>query len=167
MNADMAALISERTSMHEDNDTASTARTHCQRRRKGTVMADLTDDQLRQIVDLLSRREAELQADVHDAKDAGVASPEPRPREVHDPVDNADERFLEGLDHVQLLRDQEELRDIEGARERIRQRRFGLCEACDQPIPYARLLVQPTARFCLQHQAEWESSHPSVPPFAA
>jgi len=163
----MAALIGERTSMHDDHDAANTTRTRCQRRREGTLMANLTDDQLRQIVDLLSRREAELQADVHDAKDAGVASPEPRPREVHDPVDNADERFLEGLDHVQLLRDQEELRAIEDTRERIRHSRFGLCQECDQPIPYERLLVQPTARFCLEHQAEWESSHPSVPPFAA
>ncbi|MDM0001742.1 TraR/DksA C4-type zinc finger protein [Variovorax sp. J22P240] len=130
-------------------------------------MADLTDDQLRQIQELLARREAELQADVHDAKDAGIASLDPRPREVHDPVDNAEERFLEGLDHVQLLRDQEELRDIEEARERIRKGRFGACQECSQLIPYARLLVQPTAKFCLEHQAEWESTHPSVPPFAA
>lgn len=130
-------------------------------------MADLTADQLRQIQDLLARREVELQAEVHDSKDAGVASPDPRPREVNDPVDNADERFLEGLDHVQLLRDQEELRDIEDARERIRKCRLGVCQECNQPIPYARLRVQPTAKFCLEHQAEWESTHPSVPPFAA
>ena len=130
-------------------------------------MADLTDDQLREIQDLLSRRETELQAQVHDYKEAGIASLSPRPREVYDPVDTADERFLEGLDHVQLLRDQEELRDIENARERIRESRFGLCQECDQPIPYARLSVQPTAKFCIEHQAEWERTHPPVPPFAA
>jgi DnaK suppressor protein len=130
-------------------------------------MADLTNDQIRQIEDLLSQREAELRAEVHRAKDAGVASTTPRPREVYDPVDTADERFLEGLDHVQLLRDQQELRDIENARERIRDGDFGMCQQCDQPIPFARLRVQPTARFCVAHQAEWESTHPSVPPFAA
>lgn len=130
-------------------------------------MAELTIEQLRQIEDLLSRREAALRAEVLDAKDAGIASTTPRPREVNDPVDTADERFLEGLDHVQLLRDQQELRGIENARERIREGRFGICQECDQPIPFARLLVQPTARYCIEHQAEWESTHPSVPPFAA
>jgi RNA polymerase-binding transcription factor DksA len=130
-------------------------------------MAELTIEQLRQIEDLLSRREAALRAEVLDAKDAGIASTTPRPREVNDPVDTADERFLEGLDHVQLLRDQQELRGIENARERIREGRFGICQECDQPIPFARLLVQPTAKYCIEHQAEWESTHPSVPPFAA
>jgi DnaK suppressor protein len=130
-------------------------------------MAELTIEQLRQIEDLLSRREAALRAEVLDAKDAGIASTTPRPREVNDPVDTADERFLEGLDHVQLLRDQQELRGIEDARERIREGRFGICQECDQPIPFARLLVQPTAKYCIEHQAEWESTHPSVPPFAA
>lgn len=130
-------------------------------------MPELTNEQLRQLEDLLSRREAALRAEVHGSKDAGIASTTPRPREINDPVDTADERFLEGLDHVQLLRDQQELRGIENARERIREGRFGICQECDQPIPFARLLVQPTAKYCIEHQAEWESTHPSVPPFAA
>ncbi|MDM0073645.1 TraR/DksA family transcriptional regulator [Variovorax sp. J2P1-59] len=129
-------------------------------------MARLSDEQLKQIQDLLSRRGAELQAEVRALKAAGVASPEARPRDVKDHVDDADERLLAGLDHVQLQRDQEELRGIEDARERIREGRYGFCDECDKPIPFARLMVQPTAKFCIEHQAAWESRHPAAPPFA-
>ena len=130
-------------------------------------MAHLSNEQLQQIEALLSRREAELQAEVRALKEAGVASPDALDRDVKDRADDADERFLSGLDHVQLLRDQEELRDIEDTRERIRKGRYGRCVECGKPIPFARLLVKPTAKFCLVHQAEWERTHPAVPPFTA
>ena len=127
----------------------------------------LNEAQLQELEALLVRREADLRAEVRDLKQSGLASSEPRPREVNDPVDIADERFLAGLDHVQLMRDQEELRDIQDARERMREKRFGFCEECDEPIPFARLLAKPTAKLCLQHQEQWENNHRSVPPFGA
>ncbi|MDR6536557.1 TraR/DksA C4-type zinc finger protein [Variovorax soli] len=129
-------------------------------------MTHLSSEQMQQIEALLAKRESELRSEVHMAKEAGVASPEARPREVKDSVDDADERFLEGLDHVQLLRDQEELRDIQAARQRIRDGSYGRCAECDAPIDFGRLRARPTAQLCLQHQAEWESRNPMVPPFA-
>jgi DnaK suppressor protein len=137
------------------------------RRAKERHVAYLSDDQLQQIESLLSRREAELQAEVRALKEAGVASPDALDRDVKDPADDADARVLLGLDHVQLLRDQEELRDIEDARERIRKGLYGRCVECGKPIPFARLLVKATAKYCLEHQAKWERTHPAVPPFTA
>ena len=78
-------------------------------------------------------------------------------------VEAADDRVLSGLDHVQLLRDQEELVEIAAARERLRDGHYGLCSKCGKPIPLGRLRVLPTARLCLEHQAEWERTHPAAP----
>jgi len=129
-------------------------------------MAFLTDEQLQHFLDVLSRRDLELRAGARAQRDAEVASDQAGPHEVNDAVDDADQRLLAGLDHVQLLRDQEELRSIGEARERIREGRYGLCEECEKAIPLARLEVQPTAKYCIVHQAEWETQHPVVPPFA-
>jgi DnaK suppressor protein len=125
----------------------------------------LTDDQLRQIEALLSQREAQLQAEVRAMKQAMTPPPDTAGRDVRDRVDDGDERLLVGLDHVQLVRDQEELRDIEEARERIRKGSYGHCLECGEPIGVARLLAQPTAKFCLLHQAAWEKAHPAAPRF--
>jgi RNA polymerase-binding transcription factor DksA len=99
-----------------------------------------------------------------------AAAPGPAQPREHDPQDEADagdERLLTGLDHLQLLRDQEELVDIDAARERMRTGRYGLCLECGEPIPFARLRAKPTAKYCLLHQAEWERRHPAAPPFKA
>ncbi|HEU0204878.1 MAG TPA: TraR/DksA family transcriptional regulator [Burkholderiaceae bacterium] len=128
-------------------------------------MADLTDEQLQQIETHLARRAVQLEAEVRAAKQAAAEQESVPGRDVRDAVEDGDERLLSGLDHVQLLRDQEELRDIADARERIRTGRYGDCVKCGEPIGLARLKVQPTARFCLEHQAEWERTHGAAPPF--
>jgi DnaK suppressor protein len=130
-------------------------------------MSSLNDEQRREVEALLARREAELQAEVREPKQAAAERLGISGRDVKDPVDDADERFLGGLEHVQLLRDQEELRDIDEARERLRRGTYGLCVECGAPIPFERLRVRPTAKFCLLHQAQWEQTHPSAPPFTA
>jgi RNA polymerase-binding transcription factor DksA len=134
---------------------------------KAVRMNHLTEAQLREIQALLDRREAELTAEVREPKQAAAERLDTAGRDVKDAADDADERVLTGLDHVQLQRDQEELRDIEDARERLRHGRYGLCEVCGQPIPFERLRANPTAKFCLVHQAEWERRHPAAPPFTA
>ena len=41
----------------------------------------------------------------------------------------------------------------------------GLLSEREAQLQLARLRAMPTARLCLKHQAEWERSHPSAPPF--
>jgi DnaK suppressor protein len=130
-----------------------------------TAVAYLNDEQLQQIQDLLSRREAQLLAEVRGVKKSLAQATDAAGREVEDAADQGENRLLSGLDHVQLLRDQEELREIDEARERIRRGRYGYCIECGEPIGLQRLLVQPTAKFCLVHEAEWEKKHPAAPRF--
>jgi RNA polymerase-binding transcription factor len=130
-----------------------------------TPPSPLSAQQLQQAEARLDRREAELQAQVQAMK-AGIAGPlESEPRDPEDAVEVSDEQVLAGLDHVQLARDQEELRDIDEARARIRSGRYGLCEECEEPIPWPRLQAVPAARFCLVHQDQWERKHGAAPSF--
>ena len=128
-------------------------------------MSHLDDRQLQEFKDLLARREAQLREEVRTVEGAMIPPAEVPRREPEETVETAEERVLSGLDHVQLLRDQEELLEIDAARGRIRGGSYGLCSECEEPIPLARLRAVPTARLCLQHQAEWERTHPSAPSF--
>jgi RNA polymerase-binding transcription factor DksA len=49
-----------------------------------------------------------------------------------------------------------ELADVEHALRRLDDGTYGTCEVCGRPIPEERLEAIPTARLCLEHQAEAE-----------
>lgn len=128
-------------------------------------MGALDDRQLQELQDLLARREVQLREEVQAMKGATTPPAEVPRQEAEEAAETAGERVLSALDHVQLLRDQEELAAIAAARGRMRDGRYGLCSECGEPIPLARLRAMPTARLCLRHQAERERTHPSAPPF--
>lgn len=128
-------------------------------------MSPLGKQQLQEFQDLLSRREAQLREEVRTVKETTERPAEGRSREAAEMVEAADDRVLSGLDHLQLLRDQEELVGIAAARERLRDGSYGLCSKCGRAIPLGRLRAMPTARLCLEHQAEWERTHPAAPSF--
>lgn len=48
------------------------------------------------------------------------------------------------------------MEDVKEALARIKEGDYGLCLYCNEPIPMARLEVRPYARFCLQHQRDFE-----------
>lgn len=50
------------------------------------------------------------------------------------------------------------LQEIDDALDRIDEGRFGLCEACDEPISERRLRIKPYAALCVQCQQAEESS---------
>ena len=128
-------------------------------------MSALDDRQLQEFQDLLARREAQLREEVR-AMQGTIDPPVESPRtEAQEAVESAEERVLSALDHVQLLRDQEELIEIAAALGRIRDGSFGLCGECAEPIPLARLRAMPTARLCVRHQAERERTRPSAQSF--
>ena len=62
---------------------------------------------------------------------------------------------LEQIDRDTSLAEQErrDLLSIERALGKIALGSFGICEGCDEEIPYKRLLIVPEARFCARCQA--------------
>ncbi|MFK7966908.1 MAG: TraR/DksA family transcriptional regulator [Burkholderiaceae bacterium] len=61
------------------------------------------------------------------------------------------------VDTAEILRDAQELREVEQALERLESGRYGLCERCDKDIPVERLAIQPAAAYCVPCQEAIEA----------
>lgn len=130
-------------------------------------MAALSPEQLQTLQDLLSQREAELGAELRDARDARAERPSAQGPLVDDQVAQGEERIRTGVEHIEMERDQLEMRDIDDARARLAEGSYGECVDCGCDIPYERLQAQPTAARCVDCQARWELSHETVPRYTA
>ncbi len=62
-------------------------------------------------------------------------------------TDNYEQEFTLGL----MDSERKLLREIDDAMQRIEDRKYGICEGTDKPIPKARLEAQPWARYCIEH----------------
>jgi RNA polymerase-binding protein DksA len=71
--------------------------------------------------------------------------------EEADPIDAAD-NIEELAVNVPLVADLEKRKkDIEDALEKIGEETYGVCEVCNEPIPFDRLEANPAARTCVAH----------------
>ena len=70
-----------------------------------------------------------------------------------DAQDGADDEMVSRLAQTESR----ELQAIETALARMREGQYGLCEACDSPIPMARLNALPYATMCIKCQREAEN----------
>jgi RNA polymerase-binding protein DksA len=61
-------------------------------------------------------------------------------------------------------RDRRELTEIDAAGERLSTGTFGVCQACDRPIPFGRLRALPAARLCVkcEEMTELTTERPGV-----
>jgi RNA polymerase-binding protein DksA len=62
-------------------------------------------------------------------------------------TDNYEQEFALGL----MDSERKLLREIDDAMQRIEDRKYGICEGTNKPIPKARLEAQPWARYCVEH----------------
>ncbi len=67
--------------------------------------------------------------------------------------DNFEQDFTLGL----IENEQETIREIDEALERIEQGDFGSCEVCESAIPLPRLRVIPWAKLCIECKRKTES----------
>jgi RNA polymerase-binding transcription factor DksA len=69
---------------------------------------------------------------------------------------------IEQLDHARAgeLSLRIDLAEVEHAIDKFAAGRYGLCEACGEPIPVRRLRILPEARFDTAHQAQHELRAP-------
>lgn len=121
-------------------------------------MANLNQEKLAHLEQLLNERERALREDIH--REVGqkenvrdIAS------ELADPGDLSFATLEVDLENAAVTRDLAELRAIEAARARIANGTYGECVDCETEIPYERLLVQPTAERCAPCQDMYEKTH--------
>lgn len=107
----------------------------------------------------LRQRRRQLRGEIHDTLLRVDAE---RYTTVAGQLAEAQEQSLAGLltevGHADVARDVEEIRDIEGALERLRLGTYGTCIRCGTSIPAARLQAYPTAKRCLPCQQQHEAS---------
>lgn len=126
-------------------------------------MSNLSPDQMQAFERQLDERERVLQAEVREAKQAQAERPKREGPHAQDQGEDAEERYRVGLEHVDLQRDQEELRFIAEARERIAEGSYGDCIDCGSDIPIERLKAQPIASRCIDCQTKYEHTHQTTP----
>jgi RNA polymerase-binding transcription factor DksA len=115
--------------------------------------------QLESLRALLREREAALRGEI--STEAGRRLDEPYAElagEVPDLGDEASADLMVDIDNAMMGIELSELADIAAARQRMKKLLYGVCGECDQPIPYARLRVQPTALRCARCQALHEKT---------
>jgi RNA polymerase-binding transcription factor DksA len=109
----------------------------------------------------LDERAAELESELRTAKADEAEAPTRTPHvQVPDTVDAAEERLRGALRNAEMDRDVSELRDIEAARERLRNGEFGTCVDCGMQIPAERLNALPASARCVECQQRYERTHP-------
>jgi RNA polymerase-binding transcription factor DksA len=135
--------------------------------RMETAMVDLSEAQLQTIEDRLTDREVELQARVRAAREQAAERPSAQGPQVEDLAEEGEQRFRTGIEHVELIRDQEELAAIAEARARIADGSYGECVDCGRAISFQRLVAQPIAKRCIADQEAWEKKHDTTLRFTA
>jgi RNA polymerase-binding transcription factor DksA len=117
----------------------------------------LTDTQRGELEQALARREQELQELIARfrgslaAPGASDAGPE-----VRDTGEDSQVRMGSSQDLAQLDRCEHEMGEIAGARLRMREGTYGYCEDCGRSIPFQRLKLLPTARYCVRDEEAHE-----------
>jgi RNA polymerase-binding transcription factor DksA len=117
----------------------------------------LTDEQRRQIAELVEKRRRALIAEL--LEDAGRARDQPyaeQAGEVRDAGDESVAALLIDLGQADMTRDLDELRALEAARERLAAKDFGTCADCGSEIDFERLKAAPHALRCVRCQERHE-----------
>lgn len=82
-----------------------------------------------------------------------------REERADDIGDDVSADVLVDVDQADLSRDAAELREIDEARRRLAEGRYGICADCGIGIPYDRLLYAPAAERCFDCQARHEKTY--------
>lgn len=120
-------------------------------------MAGFSDKQLASLRKKLDKRELQLSAELAAINNEEIEGPPRVPQQdVGDMADQGEALTRDTIRQAEKDRDALELRQIAGAKERMRQGRYGLCIDCGVPIPRARLDVQPASERCVPCQEAYE-----------
>ena len=123
-------------------------------------MADFTKDQVEALRHRLLERQRLLTEEVKAKREQTAADGnEDAAGGVGDVGDESVTRMQTDLDIEEAGRDLEELREIDGALNRLDAGGFGECSDCGREIDYRRLEAQPTALRCIDCQSQHEKTY--------
>lgn len=122
-------------------------------------MKTLPQGQLDQLTKQLNERRAALLADIRqELKRSDDQTYSELAGRVHDSAEEAVADLLVDLGLAVIDLQINELREVEAALGRMREASYGLCEACGEPIAFARLSSAPAATRCLACQERFEKT---------
>ncbi|HYH41697.1 MAG TPA: TraR/DksA C4-type zinc finger protein [Burkholderiales bacterium] len=125
-------------------------------------MANLTSKQTQKLKQAMLERQRLLTTEVADQRSQAAADGnDDSMGGVGDAGDESVVRMMTDLHLQEAGRDLEELRDIDGALQRIEAGEYGDCIECGNEISYARLEAQPTAIRCVECQSLHEKTYAS------
>jgi len=125
-------------------------------------MANLTSKQTQKLKQAMLERQRLLTTEVADQRSQAAADGnDDSMGGVGDAGDESVVRMMTDLHLQEAGRDLEELRDIDGALQRIEAGEYGDCDECGNEISYARLEAQPTAIRCVECQSLHEKTYAS------
>lgn len=116
-----------------------------------TLTTALTPDLVQQLASQLRQRRDELQALLHAAAGASIATEVPP--EVQDFKDMAAEDTRAQVDEVAQAHAADEIEQIAAALRRVELGTYGLCEDCGEAIDERRLRALPATPYCTACQA--------------
>lgn len=123
----------------------------------------LDDAQIAELKRMLDKRFLELREEIRqellrsdDATYTELAG------QVHDAEEESVADLLVDLNLAEIDQHVRELRAVDAALKRIAEGTYGICEDTGEPIPYARLKVEPTASRSVEAQAAYERRHGEV-----
>lgn len=123
-------------------------------------MANLSEDQLAQLKQVLQQRYLELQEDVRgELERSGDQRYIDLAGKVGDVGDDSVADMLVDIDTAIVDRQVQEMRAIETSLKRLAALNFGDCGDCGGEIGFARLLAYPTAQRCMPCQSRHEKTH--------
>ena len=134
---------------------------------KESHVTALTDEQIAELGQKLEARAAELEEEVRtlneeagDATAQAALSTTGAPTDPADAADRGEQATRTAVRHAEKERDQQEMRQIADARERMRAGEYGQCIDCGADIAFERLRALPSAPRCMPCQEQYERAHP-------
>ena len=126
-------------------------------------MSDLSQEQQTQIEQVLNQR---YQIVIEEVRDELENAGQQQYIEIvgNVPTDSGDASMgdaLVDLNVAMIDRQIHEVRDIEAARQRIKDKAFGTCLDCGDGIAFERLMAYPTAKRCIRCQQQHEKTYAS------
>jgi RNA polymerase-binding protein DksA len=120
----------------------------------------LTEHQTKELRALIEQRREALLAELRD--DAQRVREQPYAEHAGAAPDSGDESvaaLIADLGHADMGRDLNELRELEAARSRLAEGRYGTCDDCGGEIGFERLKANPAAVRCIACQTRHEKTY--------